>query len=374
MRLKILCVATLTTLVGRVAYAQEPTADEEVVDAVEQTPDPSRPPPRGKGVVWGVVKSRKDGETIVDAVVSVLGGTTKTTSDMDGRYRLELNPGNYQVRVQADLHKPTRVKNVRVVAGKVVKIDVTMDADEAAVEEVTAVEAEVERSSAATQLFLRKNAAQASDSIGAQDIAKAPDRNAADAVKRVVGTTVVDGRYLFIRGLGDRYTNSLLNGSPLPSPEPDRQAVPLDMFPTLVISDLTVSKTFVPDMPGDFTGGSLDIHTRDMPNKLLAQATIGAGFNSVSTFNNRLSYPGGSTDWLGMDDGNRRLPSEVPPQKVTRFTPDNQLNPNLTNVGRAINRDMESDRTFSLPHGTGSFVIGNSWKLGKDNKHVIGTM
>jgi hypothetical protein len=349
MRLTSLTLATLTFMSGTAAYAQS------------------------TGSVTGTVKDHA-GETIPEAVVTVIGRAEKVASDEEGHYALSLPPGNYQLRIQADLHKPARVKNVRVVLGKVAQIDVTLDADEAAVEEVTAVEAEVERSSAATQLFLRKNAAQASDSIGAQDIAKAPDRNAADAVKRVVGTTVVDGRYIFIRGLGDRYTNSLLNGSPLPSPEPDRQAVPLDMFPTLVISDLTVSKTFVPDMPGDFTGGSLDIHTRDMPNKLLFQGTLGAGFNTLSTFSNRLSYPGGGADWLGIDDGNRRLPAEVPPQKVTRFTPDNQLNPNLTNVGRAINRDMESDRAFSFPHGTGSFVVGNSWKLGKDQKHVIGTM
>ncbi|MBX3229498.1 MAG: TonB-dependent receptor [Labilithrix sp.] len=353
------------------AYAQSSpnTAEpnEQPTDKVEEAPieetlDPSRPPARGKGVVWGVVTSRKDGETLLEALVTVIGRKEYSTTDEQGRYRLELVPGNYQLRVQYELHRPTRVKNVRVAAGRVQKLDVVLDPDELAVEEVTAVEAEVERASAATQLFLRKNAAQASDSIGAQDIAKAPDRNAADAVKRVVGTTVVDGRYIFVRGLGDRYTSSLLNGSPVPSPEPDRQAVPLDMFPTLVISDLTVSKTFVPDMPGDFTGGSLDIHTRDLPNRFLFQANLGAGINTVSTFGRRLSYPGGSTDWLGIDDGGRRLPREVPATRQTRLLPNGQVNPNLVAAGRAINTPMETDRTFNLPNGTGSLVAGDSFK------------
>lgn len=334
---------------------------EEATPEIE-TPDPTRPPPRGKGAVWGVVKSKKDGETVLEGLVTVIGRKEYATTDVEGRYRLELPPGVYQIRVVYELHRPARVKNVRVTAGRLVKIDVGLDPDETAVEEVTAVEAEVERASAATQLFLRKNAAQASDSIGAQDIAKAPDRNAADAVKRVVGATVVDGRYIFVRGLGDRYTNSMLNGSPLPSPEPDRQAVPLDMFPTLVISDLTVSKTFVPDMPGDFAGGSLNIHTRDLPNKFLFQATVGLGFNTISTFGNRLSYPGGSTDWLGIDDGGRKLPQEVPPQRVTRLLPNGQLNQNLANVGRAINGPMEVDRTFNLPNGSLSVVVGDSFK------------
>ena len=119
MRLKILCVATLTSLVGRVAYAQEPSAeDETTVEAVEDTPDPSRPAPRGKGAVWGVVQSRKDRETLVDAIVSVIGRPEKTTTDADGRYRLELPPGTYQVRVQAELHKPARVKNSRMCIGR----------------------------------------------------------------------------------------------------------------------------------------------------------------------------------------------------------------------------------------------------------------
>jgi hypothetical protein len=352
----------------------EDAADTDaVIEAApsDEPPDPTRPPPRGKGAIWGVVKSRA-GETLLEALVTVIGRKEYATTDVDGRYRLELPPGTYQLRVTYELHRIARVKNVRAAAARVARDDVLLDPDVTAVEEVTAVEAEVERASSATQLFLRKNAAQASDSVGAQDIAKTPDRNAADAVKRVVGTTVVDGRYIFIRGLGDRYTNTMLNGSPLPSPEPDRQAVPLDMFPALVLADLTVSKTFTPDMPGDFAGGSLNIHTRDLPNKFLFQTTFGLGANSESTFGKRLSYPGGSLDWLGIDDGGRKLPPQVPAARVTRLNPDGTLNQNLTEVGRAVNTPMETDRTFNLPNGTLSGVIGDSFKLGKER--VFGYM
>lgn len=353
--------------------ATSPTMEGDKVEEapVEETPDPSRPPPRGKGVVWGVVTSRKDSETLLEALVTVIGKKDYSTTDVEGRFRLELAPGNYQLRIQYELHRPARVKNVRVATGKVIRIDVLLDPDDTAVEEVTAVEAEVERASAATQLFLRKNAAQASDSIGAQDIAKTPDRNAADAVKRVVGTTVVDGRYVFVRGLGDRYTNSMLNGSPLPSPEPDRQAVPLDMFPTLVLSDLTVSKTFTPDMPGDFAGGSLNIHTRDLPNKFLFQSTIGLGFNTATTFGNRLSYPGGGLDWLGIDSGGRKLPSQIPAERVTRLI-NGEVNPRLTEYGKAVNSNMASERTFNLPSGNASAVVGDSFK--QKNGNVFGYM
>lgn len=344
-------------------------SDEADVDDMSEGPDPSRPPPAGKGAVWGVVKSKASDETILEAIVSVIGRKEYGTTDVDGRYRIELPPGTYQLRIVYELHKPARLKNVVVQAGKLNRIDIALQPDETAVEEVTAIEAEAERASAATQLMLRKNAAQASDSIGAQDIAKTPDRNAAEAVKRVVGTTVVDGRYIFVRGLGDRYTNSLLNGAPLPSPEPDRQAVPLDMFPTLVLSDLTISKTFVPDMPGDFAGGSLNIHTRDLPNKFLFQVTGGLGANTLSTFGNRVGYQGGSTDWLGIDDGGRKLPAEVPGSRVVGIDPRGQRS-DLTQIGRAVNRDMSLNRDFNLPHGTVSTVIGDSFKLG--GQRVLG--
>lgn len=346
--------------------AEEPDEPEE-----EEPPavDPSKPPAAGKGVVWGVVKSKASKETVLEAIVSVLGRKEYGTTDVDGRYRIELPPGTYQLRVVYELHRPARVKNVTIQPGRIVRLDVVLDADETATEEVTAIEAEAERASAATQLMLRKNAAQASDAIGAQDIAKTPDRNAAEAVKRVVGTTVVDGRYIFVRGLGDRYTNALLNGSPLPSPEPDRQAVPLDMFPSLVLADLTISKTFVPDMPGDFAGGSLNIHTRDLPNKFLFQVTGGLGANTESTFGNRLSYPGGKNDWLGSDDGSRRLPNEVPRSRVIEVNRDGSVN-DITAIGRAVNRNMATDRTFNLPHGTVSTVVGDSIKLG--GQRVLG--
>ncbi len=344
-------------------------ADEPDVEDANEGPDPARPPPADKGAVWGVVKSKGSGDTLLEAIVSVLGRKEAATTDVDGRYRIELPPGTYQLRIVYELHRPARLKNVVVKAGKVSKIDVALQQDETAVEEVTAIEAEAERASAAMQLTLRKNAAQASDSIGAQDIAKTPDRNAADAVKRVVGTTVVDGRYIFVRGLGDRYTSSLLNGSPLPSPEPDRQAVPLDMFPTLVLSDLTISKTFVPDMPGDFAGGSLNIHTRDLPNKFLFQVTGGVGVNTESTFGRRLSHQGGATDWLGIDDSGRRLPSEVPASRLVEINRDGSTN-DLTGVGRAVNRDMSVSRSFNLPHGSLSAVAGDSFKLG--GERVLG--
>ncbi|WP_437284469.1 TonB-dependent receptor domain-containing protein [Sorangium sp. So ce406] len=329
-------------------------------------PSPSRPPSAGKGVVWGVATDSATKEPVFDAQVSVIGTKLKVIADLDGRYRLELPPGSYQLRVWYEAYKPQRVQDVRVTAGQVVQVDVGLDPDQQ-VEEVVEVEFEPERASVAAQLLLRKNAPHVGDAVGAKEIAKTPDRNAAEAAKRIVGATVVDGKYVYVRGLGDRYTNALLNGAPLPSPEPDRQAVPLDLFPSLVLSDITVVKTFTPDIPGDFAGGSVQINTRELPTSFLFQASVSLAANTQSTFRDRLTYDGSSTDWLGIDDGTRALPREIPEHKVARGIrrPDGTLitRDDIAAYGRAINSSMATRRSFTPPNGSGSVVVGDTLKL-----------
>jgi outer membrane receptor protein involved in Fe transport len=322
------------------------------------TASPSRPPEAGKGALWGVVQDR-DKSPLDGAQVTVLGTQTIASTDAEGRFRVELAPGIYALRIVADLYRPVRIRNVRIAAGRIARLDVPLVYDEQATEDSVAIEAEVERSSASTQLLLRKKDASASDGVGAKDIAKSTDRNAADALKRVVGATIVDGKYLIVRGLGDRYMSAQLNGSPLPSPEPDKQSVPLDMFPALVLSDLVVKKTFTPDMPGDFTGGLVDIHTRDIPEKLTFTGNIALGFNSETTFRDRLTYPGGDLDWLGIDDGGRKLPAEIPKGKLVSID-DNGNRVDKSVYGRALQSQMETARTFALPSGSANFVLGDS--------------
>jgi hypothetical protein len=346
--------------------AEEIPAEEMPVEDTGE-PAPNRPAPKGKGVVWGVVLDAVTNEPLLDAQVTVVGTKHKVIADVDGRYRLELPPGSYEIRVWYELYKARRVQNVRVAAGQLQKIDVSLDLDKTA-EEVMEVEAAPERASAAAQLMIRKNASYSADAVGAQDIAKTPDKNAAEAAKRVVGATVIGGRYVYVRGLGERYSNSLLNGTPLPSPEPDRQAVPLDLFPSVILSDLTIAKTFTPDMPGDFAGGSVRVNTRDLPEEFLLQGTLSAGFNTQSVFQDRLSYQGSGMDWLGIDSGVRALPAEIPDYKIGRLLkkPDGTTitSEELTGYGQLLNAYMTTRPATNLPNLSGSVVTGDSHKIG----------
>jgi len=362
-------LAVLTAFLGalcpEVALADPPAA---AVDAASDEPDPARPAPSGKGVVWGVVTDAATKEPLLDAAVTVVGTKQKATADLDGRFRLELAPGAHELRIWYEGHAARRVQGLTVVAGTVQRVNVALDGDKAVAEEVVEVEVTPDRASASAQLAIRRNSATVGDAVSAQEIARTPDRNAADAARRIVGATIVGGKYVFVRGLGDRYSNSLLNGTPLPSPEPDRQAIPLDLFPSIILSDITVTKTFTPDMPGDFAGGSVRINTRELPDHFIFQATLSAGLNTQSTFADRLSYTGSSTDWLGIDGGARAFPTGVPDYKIIRLgnKPDGStITPEeLTRYGRKMSSPMGATQSVNLPNLTGSAVVGDTLRFG----------
>lgn len=157
----------------------------------------------------------------------------------------------------------------------------------------------------------RSKAAAAIESFGAEQISKTSVSDAGDIVARVSGATVVDGKYAVIRGLTDRYSAATLNGAELPSADPYRRSAALDMFPAKIIDKVVVTKTFTPDQPGSFTGGNINIVSKSFPERSFASFEVSASYNTQTTGNDKfLSYRGGGTDWLGMDDGTRALADE----------------------------------------------------------------
>jgi hypothetical protein len=128
----------------------------------------------------------------------------------------------------------------------------------------------------------------------------------------MTGVTVSDGKYVFVRGLGERYSQTSLNGSSLPSPEPEKSVVPLDLFPSGFLESLETQKSYTPDQPADFSGGTVKINTKDFPNRLTMKVGVSTSFNTQSQFEDGfLTYPGGGSDFLGLDDGTREIPAVV---------------------------------------------------------------
>jgi hypothetical protein len=350
---------------GAKEEADEAGADEEDVEDAELLGDenPGRPPPKGMAVIWGVVSETEFKETLVEATVSVVGTKTSAITDVEGRFRLELPPGTYSLRVGYELHKTARIDSLTLQAGQVLQVDVPLTPDKDAVDVFEVVE-EADKTSLEGLILARQKATVIGDSVGRAEISKTPDRNAAQAAQRVVGATVVGGRFVYVRGLGERYTNALLDGAPLPSPEPDRAAVPLDLFPTGLLNSITIAKTFTPDSPADFAGGSVRIETREIPKDPFLQLSARLGVNTNSTFRDRLDYRGGSTDWFGIDDGTRALPPEVPDQFIGDDLPADQR----TAAGRALNSYMSTQDKGTPPDHSIGVVGGSGWDLGNDRK------
>src|SRR5688500_11767875 len=190
------------------AFGDDDFGEEGVEEAGA---DVARPPPKGKGAIWGVVTDTKFNEPLVEAPIQVVGTKIQTLTDVEGRFRLELPPGNYVLRVSYELHKSTRLDGVQIQVGQVSQANVQLTPDEKSVEGFV-VETKLERNSLEGQTLERKRAAAVGAGVGRAEIARTPDRNAAEAAQRVVGSTIVDARFVYVRGLGERYTNALLNG------------------------------------------------------------------------------------------------------------------------------------------------------------------
>ncbi|KTF11509.1 TonB-dependent receptor domain-containing protein [Pseudoalteromonas sp. 10-33] len=179
------------------------------------------------------------------------------------------------------------------------------DIQEQEIEEVVAVGQRL-KGSAGAVLQERQNQAFVADIMGADQISRTGDGDAASALRRVTGLTLVDGKFIYVRGLGERYSSTQLNSMYVPSPDPTRSVVPLDLFPSEIIESLSVQKSFSPDMPAHFGGGNVNIRTKSIPSDFLFKVQVGTAYNT-SNSDTGYFYEGGDDDWMGRDDGTRAL-------------------------------------------------------------------
>jgi hypothetical protein len=171
-----------------------------------------------------------------------------------------------------------------------------------------------------------------------EDLVRQGDDTAAQALTRLAGLSVVSGRFVYVRGLGERYSSALLNGSPLPSPEPLQRVVPLDLFPSNVLAGVNVQKTYSPNLPGEFGGGLIDLRTVDVPEESFLSLGVSFGMNDETSLKRGLTYYGGDTDLLGVDDGTRELPLAVRRaiESGKRIDSSNFGDAELTTIGRSF--------------------------------------
>ena len=214
------------------------------------------------GVVTGVVVEKQRGAPLPGANVTIEGTTMGTSTDLDGRYRIiDLEPGTYSLVVSFVGFQQKTVTGVEVAAGETTTLDVALAEETEQLDEVV-VQAQAARDSEAGLLKKRAKAATVMDAISAETIGKSASSTAASAIKKVTGASVTDGKFVNVRGLGGRYVNAQLNGAELPSASPNKNSVPLDLFPAGLLDNIVTSKTFTPDKPGNYTGGNVNLSTK----------------------------------------------------------------------------------------------------------------
>ena len=259
------------------------------------------------GFVTGRVVSAETGAPVAGASVAVAGGAPVTT-DLEGAFRLGVAPGFLTLTASKAGFRATEVTGVVVVAGAVVQVDVALPAaDESVVRmEAFSVSAEVVQTSGAGLLGLRQKAAAVSDAIGSDQMGKLGFGTAAAAMKAVTGASVVGGKYVYIRGLGERYSSTMVNGVEVPSADPDRRAVNMDMFPSDLVDAIVTTKTFTPDKPGNFTGGSVDLKTKEFPDQFMFSVSASLAHNSETTRQDFLGSGGPGNTW-GRDEDRKSV-------------------------------------------------------------------
>ena len=210
----------------------------------QEAPAPAAP----QGSISGVVLDKTSGQPIIEAGVEVIGTGKKTVTDLDGRYTIRVPVGVYEVRFFAPAYQGARIQKVTVAADEVRKLDVSLVSAGQAGVDVVEVTAQANRAAEATQLLQRKEAPVVTDNISAETIKKTPGSAASDVVRRAPAVTVRNERFVFVRGLGERYTSAQLNGSRLPSTDPQRRVIPLDLFPADFLQSLSVLKSYSPEL------------------------------------------------------------------------------------------------------------------------------
>lgn len=269
------------------------------------------------GQVTGRVVDGASGAPVAGATVQIVGRKAVVQTGADGRFTVVAPAGTHQVRVSAPSYEAITVPNVTVKAGATV----TADARLAPMARVSGgiivnVIGRIRRAVESVQLARRKAASAVTETISAETMKKSAGSDATAAVQQAPAVTVRESggsKSVFVRGLGDRYTTALLNGSRLPSPDAFKRAVPLDLFPTDFLEGIDVVKGYTPDLPGDFSGGLIDMRLRDYPDKLTYSLGISGGANTQTTGQDFLTYQGGGTaDYFGFGEKFRNWPQSMP--------------------------------------------------------------
>ncbi len=317
------------------------------------------------GTLSGRVFNSEDGKPVAGARVYVSGTPIDLVSDAEGRFSAEVPPGTYAISVLAPSFASRSFEGIAIASEQTTEQAIELTPAGVELPEFVVLEPFIE-GSLASFVEERRTSSAVTDILGAEQISRAGDSDAAGALKRVTGLTLVDGKFVYVRGLGERYSSVLINGAQVPSPDPTRRVVPLDLFPTEILNGIVVQKTYTADMPGEFGGGTIQLRTRGVPESFLLRASATVGWADGTTGKDGLRYGGGGRDWTGFDDGARAAPEGL---LDARLPSDPQA---LEALGEAVAakgfnlrpKEVGPDTGFSFSVGDDLPFADDAWSLG----------
>ena len=315
-----------------------------------------------QGSIRGIVYDGETGEYLPGVTIFAEGTSSGTITDLDGKFNLNVPEGTYCLRVSFISYETLQVTEVEVIAGEVSSLgELNLEEASISLQEVTITAKTVTNTEAAI-VSMKHKSPNVLDGISEGSIKRIGESDAAGAMKRITGVSVSGGKYVYVRGLGDRYTKSLLNGVDIPGLDPDKNTTQMDIFPTAVINNIIVHKSFSAELPADFTGGAVDISIKDFPEKKHGSVSIGIGYNKNAHFNkDYLTYEGGKTDFLGFDDGTRAIPAteDIPQFAQAVGNPDGEAGTRYREILGAFNSNMAAMQQMSLADVSLGFSYGN---------------
>lgn len=264
------------------------------------------------GKIEGKVTDLNSGNNLAGVSISIGTGKAIASTNTDGYFVITVESGKkYTIKLTSVGYQTKEITDVEVVAGQVTHLDILID-KATKTEEAVIIKSSARKETQAALISYQKNATVVAQVVSAEAIRRSPDKNTGEVLKRVPGASLQEGKYLVVRGLADRYNQAMLNGVLLSSTEPDRKTFSFDIIPSSLIDNIIINKSFIPELPGEWAGGLIQVNTKDVPARNFFNVQIGTGFNSNTIGKEFYDYKGSSTDWLGYDNGTRALPANFP--------------------------------------------------------------
>ncbi len=317
------------------------------------------------GIIRGKVIDGNNSEEIIGANVVIKGTVQGTATNIEGKFEIpRIEPGTYSLVVSFISYKTQTIENIKVEADKATVLNIKLSEDASQLEEVVII-GERETGTQLAVISSIKSALQVVSGISNEQIKLSQDKDAAQVLSRIPGITIVENRFVMVRGIPERYNQVTINNIIAPSTEIDRRTFSFDLIPSSALDRMLIFKSGSADVPGDFAGGLVKIYTKNATEENSSEVSFGLGYRAGTTFSDYFQSNGSNTDFLGFDNGFRTLPSGFPTQDALQRSPRNaQLRKDASD---RLSNNWNPVSSMALPDLKLGYTINKFWKLNRMN-------